>query len=240
MPALLDCDDGRRYVVKLRGAGQGARVLAAEFLAGEIARQLGLRVPHLGVIELDALFGKTESDPEVRELFQRSTGLNLGLEYLPQASTYDPVAGDRVSAEEASRVVWLDAFIRNVDRTPRNANLLTVRSQLWLIDRGASLIFHFDWTSAPQKAVDPFPSIAHHILLPLASDISAASTWAHQRLTTDFWDELFAALPHDFLPEEDGVSVGDQLSGYRAYFAKRLAHSAIFEEEIHRVRAKSL
>ncbi len=240
MPAMLEADDGRRYVVKLRGAGQGARVLAAEFLAGEIARQLGLRVPHLAAIELDAMFGKTEPDPEVRELFQRSSGLNLGLEYLQQASTYDPVAGDRVSAEEASRVVWLDAFIRNVDRTPRNANLLMVRSQLWLIDHGASLIFHFDWPSASRKAQDPFPSIASHILLPLASDIASASEWAHERLNDSFWNEVLETLPTDFLPEDDGVSVAAQLAGYRAYFSERLAHSAIFEREIERVRAESL
>ncbi|MFC6645141.1 HipA family kinase [Granulicella cerasi] len=240
MPALLGADDDRQYVVKLRGAGQGPRVLAAEFLVGEIARRLELRVPHLAGIELDAMFGKSEPDPEVRELFQRSAGLNLGLEYLPQSTVFDPVAGDRVSAQEASRVVWLDAFTRNVDRTPRNANLLMKDGRLWLIDHGASMIFHFHWPSAPQKAVDAFAPISQHILLPFASEIKAASAWAHERLTPSFLDELIAAIPDEFLPEDDGVSVADQREGYSRFFAERLKHSAIFEEEIRRVRTQSL
>lgn len=240
MPALLETEDARRYVVKLRGAGQGPRVLAAEFLTGEIARRLELRVPRLTAVTLDAVFGKTEPDPEVRELFQRSAGVNFGLEYLPQSTVFDPVAGDRVSAEEASRVVWLDAFVRNVDRTPRNANLLMKDHKLWLIDHGASMIFHFHWPSAQSKAVDAFAAIRDHILLPCAGEIAGASTWAHERLTAEFFAELVAAVPEEFLPEDDGVSVEEQRAGYRAYFAERLKHSAIFEEEIVRVRAQSL
>lgn len=240
MPALLDADDERRYVVKLRGAGQGPRVLAAEFLSGEIARQLGLSVPRISGIQLDATFGKTEPDPEVRELFQRSAGLNLGLEYLPQATMFDPVAGDRVSALEASLVVWLDAFVRNVDRTPRNANLLMRAGQLWLIDHGASLIVHFHWPSAQAKALDPFAPIAEHVLLPFASEITEASACAHEQLTPEFFKGLIEAIPDEFLPEDDGVSLAEQREGYRSFFAERLQHSSIFEQEVQRVRAQSV
>lgn len=240
MPALIDADDNRQYVVKLRGAGQGPRVLAAEFLSGEIARKLGLRVPYLSGVELDAVFGRTEPDPEVRELFQRSAGLNLGLEYLPQATMFDPVAGDAVLAEEASRVVWLDAFVRNVDRTPRNANLLMRDGKLWLIDHGASMIFHFSWPSAQEKAKDAFAAIRDHVLLRWASEIDGVSEQAHRVLTPEFFAELVAAIPGEFLPEDDGVPVAEQRAGYLEYFATRMASSATFEQEVRRVRAESV
>src|SRR5665213_1323551 len=153
MPALVEADDGRQYVVKLRGAGQGTLALAAELIAGEIGRALGLHVPDSAFVQIDALFGKAERDPEIRDLLRASTGLNVGLKFLPGSTTFDPAAGDSVDTFTASMVVWFDAFILNVDRTSRNANLLLWRllfwlpQDLWLIDHGASLYFHHNWPS---------------------------------------------------------------------------------------------
>src|SRR5688572_13141115 len=141
LPAIVEADDDGMYVLKFRGAGQGARALIAELLSGEIGRVLGLPVPELVFGELDADLARTEPDPEIFALIRDSAGLNLGLDYLPGSVMFDP-AVDRPDAGLASRIVWFDAYITNVDRTPRNTNILMWHRRLWLIDHGASLYFH--------------------------------------------------------------------------------------------------
>ena len=152
LPALAEADDEFKYVVKFRGAGHGTKALIAELIGGEIARALGFRVPELVFLNLDEAFGRTEGDEEIQDLLQGSRGLNLGLHFLSGALTYDPVV-TKVGAELASRIVWLDAFLTNVDRTFRNTNMLMWHKELWLIDHGASLYFHYSWVNWQKHAV---------------------------------------------------------------------------------------
>src|SRR5580698_11320962 len=159
LPAIIEADDQGMYVVKFRGAGQGPLALAAELIAGEIGRALGLRVPELVFVEIDPALGRNEPDYEIRQLLKASPGLNLGLDYLPGSVTFDPAARDTVSAEEASLLVWFDAYTQNVDRTARNANLLVWHKKLYPIDHGAALFFHHDWPTRETKIAAPFPLI---------------------------------------------------------------------------------
>src|SRR5580693_3141980 len=190
LPAIVEADDLGLYVVKFRGAGQGILALIAEIIAGEIGRALGLRVPELVFVEIDPALGRNEPDYEIRQLLKASAGLNLALDYLPGSTTFDPAARDTVSPAEASLAVWFDAFTQNVDRTPRNANLLLWHRKLYLIDHGAALYFHHNWETMPQQIESPFVEVAQHILLPWASRIEEASIHAHARLSR----ETFAAI----------------------------------------------
>ena len=144
LPAVVEGDDDGLYVLKFRGAGQGPKALVAELVAGEIARALGLPVPEIVLVELDAELARTEPDPEIQHLIRASAGLNLALDYLPGAVAFDP-AVERPDAELASRIVWFDAYVTNVDRTARNTNLLVWHRELKLIDHGAALYFHHGW-----------------------------------------------------------------------------------------------
>ena len=149
LPGLVEADDDGLYVLKFRGAGQGPKALVAEVIAGELARALGLRVPELVLVELDPLLGRAEPDPEIQELLLASAGLNLGVDYLPGSLTFNPAAGLPPTAELAARVVWFDALVTNVDRTPQNPNILVWHRALWLIDHGAALYFHHAPVPAP-------------------------------------------------------------------------------------------
>src|SRR5262249_28179758 len=151
LPAIVEASDSGLYVLKFRGAGQGPLALVAELLAGEIGRALGLPIPDLVKVDVDAALGRNEADPEIRDLLKASVGLNLGLDYLPGSVTFDPAA-DRVEADLASEIVWFDAFVTNVDRTARNANLLWWHRKLYLIDHGAALYFHHNWPSLESMA----------------------------------------------------------------------------------------
>src|SRR3954468_5904158 len=155
LPAIVEANDEGLYVLKFRGAGQGPKALIAELVAGEIARVAGLPVPEIVFIELDADLARTEPDPEIQELIRASAGLNLALDYLPGSITFDPLflAPDELLA---SRIVWFDAFVTNVDRTPRNSNLLVWHKKLWLIDHGASIYFHHDWTGYCERSTSRF------------------------------------------------------------------------------------
>ena len=168
LPAIVEADDAGLYVLKFRGAGQGARTLVSELIAGEIARALGLSVPELVLIELDADLGRSEPDPEIQDLIRASAGVNLGLDYLPGSTTFDPLA-DAPDASTASSIVWFDALVSNVDRTPRNTNMLMWHRRLWLIDHGAAFYFHHAGDDFAQRAGDPFARIRDHVLLPFAS-----------------------------------------------------------------------
>jgi hypothetical protein len=240
MPGLIEGDDGKLYVVKLRGAGQGPLALVSEVIAGELARALGLPVPEIVLMQLDHLFGRHERDPEIRDLLRASEGINAGLAFLDGATTFDPAAGDRMSGAMASLIVWLDAFTMNVDRTPRNPNLLRCGEETWLIDHGASLYFHHDWPTAEAKVASPFEAIRDHVLLPWADDIAGASALAHERLNADVIERIVDLLPDDWLVSEESDNPSAQRKKYRAFLEARLAKSSIFEEEVRRVRASGL
>jgi hypothetical protein len=169
LPALVEADDDGLYVLKFRGAGQGSKALAAEVVAGELARGLGLPVPELVFVEVDAELGRAEPDPEIQDLINASVGVNLGVDFLPGALPYTPVQPP--DPELAAAVVWLDALVENVDRTPRNPNMLRWHGNLWLIDHGASLFVHHGARDPLAVAGRPFPAIREHVLLPAAGSI---------------------------------------------------------------------
>ena len=202
LPAILDADDDGLYVVKFRGAGQGARALVAEVLAGEIGRALGLPVPTLALVTLDPDIGRTEPDGEIRDLLKASVGLNLGVDYLPGALGYDPAASTPPPAELAADIVWFDALVLNVDRTPRNPNLLEWHRRLYCIDHGASLYVHHDWAGAGERAATSFPQIKDHVLLPVAGDVRAAGARLRPKLSPSLLRGLADALPEAWLPED--------------------------------------
>ena len=232
LPAIVEADDLGLYVVKFRGAGQGILALIAEVLAGEIGRALGLRVPEIVLMELDPALGRNEPDYEIRQLLKASPGLNLALDYLPGSTMFDPAACDKAAADEASMLVWFDAFTQNIDRTPRNANLLVWHRKMYPIDHGAALFFHHDWATREQKIASPFPQIKEHILLPWAKEIRSAAAVAHERLTEAVIAEIVSLVPEEWLAAiPDGVPAAERREGYRQFFTRRLAASAAFEEE---------
>src|SRR6476660_9598723 len=159
LPAIIEANDCGLYVLKFRGAGQGPLALVAELVAGEIGRALGLKVPELVLMDVDAALGRNEPDYEIRELLGRSTGTNLALDYLPGSVMFDPAARDSANPDLASRAVWFDSFITNVDRTARNPNLLYWHKALYFIDHGAALYFHHDWQNLEAAATSPFAPI---------------------------------------------------------------------------------
>ncbi len=237
MPALVEADDGKRFVTKLRGAGQGPLALVAEIITGELARALGLNVPELAFIELDPAFARNEPDAEIQDLFRASDGLNVGLEFLPEATCFDPASGDSTDALTASLTVWLDAFTLNIDRTPRNANLLCWRKGLWLIDHGASLYFQHHWPGAEGKIASPFAPIREHILLAWADELDVARDLAHARLGGNTITDIVALVPQAWLlAERDGVDPEARRAQYVRLLTHRLAQSHVFEEEIARAR----
>jgi hypothetical protein len=241
MPILAEGDDGKKYVVKMRGAGQGVLALVAEILSGEIARSLGLHVPEIVLIDLDAAFGRNEPDAEIQDLFKKSTGWNVGLEFVPEATIFDAAAGDTATVTEASRTVWLDAFTMNVDRTAKNANLLRQKERMWLIDHGASLYFQHDWPHAIEKIGSKFPRSGEHILLRWATEMADAASFAHERLTTEELRRIVGLVPGEYLVSEDeDVSAEERRAAYLEFFVERLKEAKMFEEEIDRVRAESL
>ncbi len=199
LPALVEAEGGGLFVVKFRGAGQGARALVAELIVGQLALRLGLPVPELAVVNLDEGFGRTEPDPEIQDVLRGSRGANVGLRYLDGAFTYDPAAADLVSPERAAEIVWLDALTTNIDRTPRNPNLLVWQGEVWLIDHGAALYFHHDWPSVDEaRARAGFAPITDHVLLPRAASIEEADRRLAGR-TDDVLREVLAAVPDDLL-----------------------------------------
>jgi hypothetical protein len=234
LPAIVEADDDGMYVLKFRGAGQGPRALIAELVSGEIARALGLPVPELVFAELDADLARTEPDPEIADLIRASGGLNLGLDYLPGSVAFDPVV-ERPEADLASRIVWFDAFVSNVDRTVRNTNLLMWHRRLWLIDHGASLYFHHapGWAAHRERARDPFALVREHVLLAQAGALDAVDSELAGRLTPDVIDGIVGSIPDAWLPgDPDG---GDRAS-YARYLTDRLEAPRAFVEEARRGR----
>ena len=238
LPAIVEADDLGLYVVKFRGAGQGALALVAELIAGEIGRALGLNIPDIVFVNIDEALGRNEPDYEIRELIKRSVGSNLALDYLPGSTMFDRAANDKITPEVASLAVWFDAFTQNVDRTARNANLLMWHCKPYFIDHGAALYFQHDWATMPLKIDSPFVEIAQHILLPWASQIPSASQVAHQRLNAAVFAEIVAGVPNEWLnAARPGAGPGEIRAAYTDFFVRRLAASPIFEEEAIRIHA---
>jgi hypothetical protein len=239
LPAIVEADDLGLYVVKFRGAGQGILALVAELVAGEIGRALGLGVPEIVFIEIDAALGRNEPDYEIRRLLKASAGLNLALDYLPGSAMFDPAARDSASSAEASLVVWFDAFTQNVDRTARNANLLVWHRKLYCIDHGAAMFFHHNWPTMAQKIESPFTEIGQHILLPWATEMEQASAIAHGRLTEQVLAEILGQVPDAWLEGiPGGQTAAEKRAAYLDFFLRRLAASHIFEQEAIRAYAR--
>lgn len=239
LPAIVETDDFGLYVVKFRGAGQGVRALIAELVAGEIGRALGLRVPEIVFVEIDPALGRNEPDYEIRHLLKGSPGLNLALDYLPGSIMFDPAARDTAPADEASMLVWLDAFTMNVDRTPRNANLLVWHKKLYPIDHGAALYFHHDWESREAKIAAPFKQIEQHVLLPWASEIEKAGVTARERLTPAVLQQILNTVPDEWLEAIPGGAIADERrTGYFDFLVRRLEVAHIFEQEASHARTR--
>jgi hypothetical protein len=240
LPGVVDTHEGGLYVVKFRGAGQGAKVLLAELIVGRIAEQLELPVPPLALVEISPRFGRSEPDPEIQDLLRRSHGVNVGMRYLEGAFNFDPqAAGDLIAPELAARVVWLDAFTTNPDRTHRNPNLLIWNRAPWLIDHGAALYAHHDWASVDEaRTRSPFQMIRSHVLLSLAGDLAAADEWARTRIDEGRLREVVRALPDELLMDTvagagDFPSATEGRERYLAYLVGRLAaHDAWMGEAI--------
>jgi hypothetical protein len=234
LPAIVEADDDGMYVLKFRGAGQGPRALVAELVSGEIGRALGLPVPEVVFAELDADLARTEPDPEIADLIRASGGLNLGLDYLPGSVTFDPVV-ERPEGDLASRIVWFDALVSNVDRTVRNTNLLMWHRRLWMIDHGASLYFHHapGWAANRGRARDPFPLIKHHVLLPQADGLDQVDAELAERLTPRVIGAIVALVPDAWL---SGDPDGGDRAAYARYLTDRLAAPRAFVEEARRAR----
>jgi hypothetical protein len=230
LPAIMEADDLGLYVVKFRGAGQGPLALVAELVAGEIGRALGLNVPELVFAAVDPVLGRNEPDAEIRHLLNASNGLNLALDYLPGSTTFDAAAGDRCAPEIASMAVWFDAFVQNVDRTPRNPNLLMWHRSVYFIDHGSSLFFHHNWETAKEKAASPFAQISQHVLLPWASALAEASSVARQRLTADGLRVILEEVPDAWIASDD-VPAEQRREQYLQYLSRRLAAAQTFEQE---------
>ncbi len=244
LPAIVEADDDGLYVLKFVGAGQGPRALIAELVAGEIARALGLHVPEIVFARLDADLARTEPDPEIQDLIRASAdllnggvGLNLALDYLPGSVTFDPLAF-RLDAELASRIVWFDAFVTNLDRTPRNTNMLVWHGRLWLIDHGAALYFHHDWRDFLARSRSPFALIKDHVLLPFASRLEAADAQLSATLTPELLEGIVAQIPDAWLADDAGfVDRAAHRAAYLTYLQHRLAAPRAFTEEALRAHA---
>jgi len=232
LPGLVEADDDGLYVVKFRAAGQGLKALVAEVIVGELARAAGLRVPEIVVVDLAAELGRTEPDPEINELVSGSAGLNCGIDFLPGALDYNPALPTELDSLTASEIVWIDAFTTNVDRTPRNPNLLVWHRETWLIDHGAALYQHHAERGLVQRAREPFALIAEHVLLPLASELCAADARLMGALSEPVITDAVAQVPDDWLGSNPAVSRME----YVEYLCARLSEPRGFVDEAEAAR----
>lgn len=238
LPGLMEADDLGTYVVKFRGAGQGRKALVAEVVAAELARRLGLRVPELVVVALDPELGRVEPDQEVQDLLRASAGANLGMDYLPGAFGFD-VTVDPLEPETAAAVVWFDALVQNVDRSWRNPNLLRWHGAVWLIDHGAALYFHHDWSRRASAAARPYAQVADHVLLPVAASITAADARLAPLLTASALAEAAAAVPDEWLADEPGFAAPDEVrAAYAEILGERLARPDLWVAPLEDARAR--
>jgi hypothetical protein len=225
LPGLVEADDDGLYVLKFRGAGQGPKALLAEIVAGELARAAGLTVPEIVFAGLDPQLGAAEPDPEIQELIAASGGRNLGVDFLPGSLPFTPARPP--GAELAADVVWFDALVLNVDRTPRNPNLLRWHGRLWLIDHGAALYVHHAAGDPVARAPERFPAVRDHVLLPFAGSIADADARLSGRLDRARLEAIVAELPAEWAAAEP----------YAAHLAARLEGERAFVQEAEEARA---
>jgi len=235
LPAITEADDGFLYVLKFRGAGQGVKALIAELIGGEIARALGFKVPEIVFADLDTAFGRSEPDEEIQDLLKASVGLNLALHYLSGAITFDP-AVTKVDPKLASQIVWMDCLLTNVDRTPRNANMLTWNKELWLIDHGASLYFHHSWDNWKEQAVRPFMQVKDHVLLSRASKLDIVDEEFKAILTPEVIQTIVSLIPDEWIKGEWLEEPDEVRSVYAQFLETRIAASSIFVKEAQHAR----
>ena len=242
LPAIVEGDDDGTYVVKFRGAGQGVKALIAELVSGELARLAGLRVPEIVFADVDPRMAKTEPDPEIQDLLRKSSGLNLALDYLPGSITFDPLV-ERAAAiasnpKLASSIVWLDAFVTNVDRTAKNTNLLVWHRDLWLIDHGATLIIHHAWSQDDARVKSAFPQIRDHVLLRWASELREVDAELSTLITREAIEAIVQLIPDQWLEEDPNFpTAAAHRDAYVDYLTRRLAPPREWLEEAIRARA---
>ena len=238
LPALAEADDDFKYVLKFRGAGHGVKALISELIGGKVAEVLGFRIPELVFANLSEDFGRSEGDEEIQDLLKNSCGLNIAMHYLSGAITYDPSAV-KIEPQLSSEIVWLDAFLTNIDRTFRNTNMLMWHKELWLIDNGASLYFHHSWDNWEKTALTPFPMIKDHVLLPQASELDAVNEKFKAILTDEVIRDIVNLIPTDWLLWNDtDLSPEEIKEVYYQFLTRRLANSDNFLNEAKNARNK--
>jgi len=246
LPAVVETEEGGLFVVKFRGAGQGPRALIAEILVGELAREVGLPVPELALVEVGEGLGRGERDPEIQDLLRGSRGVNVGIRFLEGAFNFDPMAaGDLVDGEMARRLVWFDALVTNPDRTPRNPNLMVHRGRPWLIDHGAALFAHHGWDRVDHtRTLDPFPPIRDHVLLDRAVGVEEVDAAMAAMLSPEVVEGALERVPDSLLG--DPLLSGEfpdpaaHRTRYREYLLTRLAPPRPFAAEAAAAHARRL
>jgi len=232
LPAITEADDGFLYALKFRGAGQGVKALIAELIGGELARAAGLKIPEIVFANLDEAFGRTEPDEEIQDLLKASTGLNLGLHYLSGSINFDP-AVETVDPLLASKIVWLDSLLMNVDRTARNTNMLIWYHELWLIDHGACLYFHHGWDNWREVAQRPFTAIKDHVLIASATAMDEADAAMRSVITEQKIDEITSLIPEEWLAMNEAVETASEAREvYRSFLNFRLQQSSSFIQTV--------
>lgn len=226
LPGLVEANDGFKYVIKFRGAGQGCKALVAELICGELARKAGFKIPELVFAELHEGFGRLEPDEEIQDLLKFSTGQNLGVHFLSGSLTFDAVVND-IDPLLAAKILWFDAWIMNVDRTPRNTNMLIWNKELWLIDHGAALYFHHNWESWREAIYKPFVQIRQHALLPYAKNLEQTDAELKKILTPDIIRSIVDLVPEHWL-EEEGYTAQEKKDAYYLFLTERLQNSHHF------------
>lgn len=238
LPALVDTDDDFKYVLKFRGAGHGVKALIAELIGGQLAKVIGLKIPELVFIDVDEDFGRTEADEEIQDLLKWSVGLNLGLQYLSGAINYDPAVME-VDSLTASKIVWLDAFLTNIDRTFRNTNMLMWNRELWMIDHGASLYFHHSWKNWEEKAKTPFSLIKDHVLLGFATKLDQVNEELKTFITPNLLTQIVDLIPDDWLEWKELDLTPEEIRDvYKDFLIIRLENADRFTKEAQDARTR--
>ncbi|TXE07403.1 aminotransferase class I and II [Gelidibacter salicanalis] len=236
MPAIVKANDGFLYVLKFRGAGQGKKALIAEFIGGELARAIGLKVPEVVFMNLDDSFSKTEPDEEIQDLLKFSVGLNLGLHFLSGAITIDPLV-TKIDGLIASKVVLLDSLISNIDRTPKNPNLLFWNKELWIIDNGASFYFHHNWPTWENHLIRTFPLIKDHVLLAQATQLPAAAKSIELTLDDAIINSIIESIPEDWLLSDVDTMSPDAIRiAYKRFLTTKLSMIEVLAKEAQDAR----
>lgn len=242
----MDTEGGGLFVVKFRGAGQGARALVAELVVGLMAQELGLPIPELALVDIPSSFGRSEPDPEIQDILKGSHGLNVGLRYLDGAFNFDVyAAGDLITSQLAADLVWLDAYLTNPDRTHRNPNLLVWDRQPWMIDHGAALYAHHNWAAVDEaRTRAPFPLVRDHVLLTRSADLGEADARLAPAITEDVLRAIMDAVPDDLLitplTQDEFGSANEARERYRRYLQTRLESPRAFVAEASRAREERL